>query len=203
MLELAARVSEQQGSTKGLQLRCKWLLNPSLPYSQLTQVVSLPHLDPSLCCPGPQFSCLSEDKLSFRANSYSIPEKRIRNLSWFMDFFRALIADFSFFSTFCRTQFRLQLAGDKRKRLCCYVVLGWGKSFLKAILCPFYISATVHAIHLLQCLLSGSLSVGSLAILCISALILKEDSCFTRLMSLLPVHAFLCNYPPYKEETHI
>lgn len=48
--------------------------------------------------------------LSFRANSYSIPEKRIRNLSWFMDFFRALIADFSFFSTFCRTQFILQLA---------------------------------------------------------------------------------------------
>lgn len=70
----------------------------------------LPHLAPRRCCPGPQLSCRSGATLSFRATSYSIPAKRSRNRSWLMDFFRALMANFSFFSTFCRRQCRLQLA---------------------------------------------------------------------------------------------
>lgn len=72
----------------------------------------LPHLLPRRCCPSPQLSWRSGATLSFLASSYSSPAKRSRNRSWLMDFFRALMADFSFFSTLCRRQCRLQLAGD-------------------------------------------------------------------------------------------
>lgn len=65
---------------------------------------SLPHLPPRRCWPGPQLSCRSGATLSFLATSYSIPAKRSRNRSWLMDFFRALMADLSFFSTLCRRQ---------------------------------------------------------------------------------------------------
>jgi len=76
----------------------------------------LPHLVPRRCWPGPQLSCRSGATLSFLATSYSIPAKRSRNRSWLMDFFRALMADLSFFSTFCRRQCRLQLAGGQREQ---------------------------------------------------------------------------------------
>lgn len=89
-----------------------WGLSPLGPL--VTPPRSLPHLLARRCWPGPQLSCRSGATLSFRATSYSIPAKRSRNRSWLMDFFRALMADFSFFSTLCRRQCRLQLAGQCR-----------------------------------------------------------------------------------------